>query len=177
MELLDILYKSHKTWIKYIISFGCKQDLAEDYVQEMYIKIYEYSLKRDNDLMYNKDEVNYFFVYVTLRNLFYDSLRKNKNITKLDESFIPQLEDEQDYAEDMFEVRNEAVKLWYDELSEQITTQTSYKIQSHLCYIKFVFDKVFIEHNSVSELSRSSGITYWSLRNTIVQIKNQIKEL
>ena len=105
MELLTILFKSHNTWIKYIVSFGCNKELAEDFVQEMYIKI------------------------------------------------------------------------WYDELSKEINTQTSYKIQSHLCYIKFVFDKVFIEHNSVSELSRSSGITYWSLRNTIVQIKNQIKEL
>ena len=176
MDLLTILFKSHNTWIKYIVSFGCNKELAEDFVQEMYIKIYEYSQKNTNDLMYNKDEVNFYFVYVTLRNLYYDSLRKNKNIIKVDETFIPQIEVDA-YSEDMFEVRNEAVKLWYDELSYQINTQTSYKIQSHLCYIKFVFDKVFIEHNSVSELSRSSGITYWSLRNTINQIKNQIKEL
>jgi hypothetical protein len=176
MELLNILYKSHKTWIKYLISFGCNQDTAEDYVQEMYIKIYEYSLKRDNDLMYNKDEVNYFFVYVTLRNLYYDNLRKNKKIIKVDETFIPQVEDE-DYTEDLHEFHYGVVKQWYDELNEQIILLEDYKLQSHLCYIKFVYEKIFIQHTSVSELSRSSGITYWSLRNTVLQIKNQIKEL
>ena len=174
-NILDVLFLKHSTWIKYVKSFGCPDDIAEDYVQEMYIKIFNYSQKKDNDLMYDQNEVNYFFVYVTLKNMYYDNLRKKKNLITVDlsDDFI---QDEMEYTEGDFNLKNDAVCLWIDKLNKDIELISEYnRKKANLLYIKFIYDKIFVEQMSVSELSREVGITYWSLRNTMLIIKDQIK--
>jgi len=174
-NLLDILSEKHSTWIKYIVSFGCKIDIAEDFVQEMYIKIYNYSQRKDNDLMFNESEVNYFFVYVTLKNMYYDNLRRNKNIVIVSVEEV-NLEDDSVYSEVIFNTQSDKVNAWVLSLDKQIDEIKEYNIEkASLSYIKFVYQKVFVENNSVSELSRDVGISYWSLRNTVQIIKHQIK--
>ena len=175
VNILDVLFLKHHTWIKYVKSFGCREDIAEDFVQEMYIKIFNYSQKKDNDLMYNENEVNYFFVYVTLKNMYYDNLRKKKNIIIIDLSndFV---QDESEYTETEYHVKNDAIDCWIDRLNKDIEKIPEYNLKkANLIYIKFIFQKIFIEQMSVSELSREVGITYWSLRNTVLIIKEQIK--
>ena len=174
-NLLDILSEKHSTWIKYIVSFGCKVDIAEDFVQEMYIKIYNYSQRKDNDLMFNESEVNYFFVYVTLKNMYYDNFRRNKNIVIVSVEEV-NLEDDSVYSEVLFNTQSDKVNAWVLSLDKQIDEIKEYNIEkASLSYIKFVYQKVFVENNSVSELSRDVGISYWSLRNTVQIIKHQIK--
>ena len=81
--MLEVIGKQHTLWLKYLNKLGCQKD-CEDIVQEMYIKIYNYLQKYDRNLMYNDDEVNYYFVYVTLQNLYYDTIKKKKpNLTEL----------------------------------------------------------------------------------------------
>lgn len=177
MNILNVLFLKHSTWIKYVKSFGCPDEVAEDFVQEMYIKIFNYSQKKDNSLMYNDNEVNYFFVYVTLKNMYYDTLRRTKNQIKVDLS-DNYIQDETEYTEIEFHLKNEAMEVWRDNLIEEIESIKEYnRKKANLSYIKFIFDKVFVEQISVSELSREVGITYWSLRNTVLIIKQQIKDL
>jgi hypothetical protein len=174
-NILDVLFLKHATWITYVKSFGCPDSIAEDFVQEMYIKIFNYSQKKDNDLMYNENEVNYFFVYVTLKNLYYDNLRRNKNVISVDlsDDFI---QDDTEYTETEFYVKNDALGVWVDKLNNEIESINDYnRTKANLLYIKFIFEKIFVEQMSVSELSREVGITYWSLRNTVLIIKDQIK--
>lgn len=174
-NLLDILAEKHSTWLKYIISFGCRPDVAEDFVQEMYIKIYNYSQKKDNDLMYNEKEINYFFVYVTLKNMYYDNIRRNKNIVIVDIEDI-NIIDDNTYSEINFNNQSDLLKSWENEIDKKINSIEEYNSEkASLYYIKFVYQKIFLEQNSVSELSREVGISYWSLRNTVQIIKEQIK--
>lgn len=173
--ILDVLVLKHNVWINYMKSFGCPEDIAEDFVQEMYIKIYNYSQRKDNDLMYNETEANYYFVYVTLKNLYTDNLRRKKRISTVDlsDDFI---QDETEYTEGDFDVQNEAMKVWIDNLNKEIESIEEYnRHKANLTYIKFIFQKIFIEHIHISVLSREVGITYWSLRNTVLIIKDQIK--
>lgn len=177
MNILNVLFLKHSTWIKYVKSFGCPDEVAEDFVQEMYIKIFNYSQKKDNSLMYNDTEVNYFFVYVTLKNMYYDTLRRTKNQIKVDLS-DNYIQDETEYTEIEFHLKNDAMEVWRDNLIEEIESIKDYnRKKANLSYIKFIFDKVFVDQISVSELSREVGITYWSLRNTVLIIKQQIKDL
>ena len=57
---IELLYKKHKTWIKIVKSFGCNNAIAEDIVQEMYVKII-IKVNDGLDIMYNKNEINYYF--------------------------------------------------------------------------------------------------------------------
>jgi len=174
-NILDVLFKKHSTWLKYVKSFGCDSDIAEDFVQEMYIKIFIYSQKKENDLMFNENEVNYFFVYVTLKNLYFDNLRLKKRIIKepLSDDFIETI---QMYSEDDFNSKNDALMRWLDNLTKEIESIKDYNHKkANLIYIKFIYDKIFIDRMSVTDLSKEAGISYWSLRNTILIIKKQIK--
>lgn len=177
MNILDILAKKHQTWIKYMHSFGCSKDIAEDYVQEMYIKIYNYSLKSNNDLMYDTNDVNYFFIYVTLKNMYYDDLRKNKRLNVIEIDSINEIDDSEIYIEDDFQSKLEMVQKWEDSIILKINKIKGYNSdKAGLQYILFIYQKCFKERIPVSELSREVGISYWSLRNTIQIIKNQIKD-
>ena len=76
---IENLYKKHKIWIKIVKSFGCNNAIAEDLVQEMYIKII-LKIKDGLDIKYNKDEINYYYIFRTLNSLYIDLKRKKKNI-------------------------------------------------------------------------------------------------
>jgi len=174
-NILDVLCIKHEQWLKYIKSFGCPDDIAEDYVQEMYIKIFNYSQRKDNDLMYDENDVNYYFIYVTLKNMYYDDLRKSKKqfLVDLSDDFI---QDETEYTEKEYHVKNDAKNIWIDRLNSEIQSIEDYnRKKANLIYIKFIFDKIFVEQMSVTRLSQEVGITYWSLRNTVLIIKDQIK--
>jgi hypothetical protein len=172
--ILDILSKKHNVWLKYIISFGCNPEVAEDYVQEMYLKIYNYSQRKENDLMYNENEVNYFFIYVTLKNMYYDNSRKkSKNIlVSIEEIELPVDE----YSETEFNLQIHKIKSWEKNINNEIDNIKTYtRTKANLSYIKFIYDKIFIENKSITDLSKEVGISYWSLRNTIQIIKQQIE--
>jgi DNA-directed RNA polymerase specialized sigma24 family protein len=172
--ILDILSDNHKIWVKYVISFGCDPEIAEDYVQEMYLKIYSYSERNDNDLMYNENEINYFFIYVTLKNMYYDNNRKNSKVILVDFEKIEIPEEE--YSEMKFNEQMNKVKSWELQINDEIKNIKTYtRSKANLCYIKFIYDKIFIENMSITDLSNEVGISYWSLRNTIQIIKQQIK--
>jgi DNA-directed RNA polymerase specialized sigma24 family protein len=174
INILDILYLKHETWIKYVISFGCPSEIAEDYVQEMYIKIHNYSQK-GNDLMFNQNEVNFFFIYVTLKNMYYDDIRSKKKFTFIeleDNQVIEETETVDNYIE-----QSKAVKIWVKELDKEINREQEYsQYQASLCYIRFIYQKVFIESITVQQLANETNLSYWSIRNTVLRIKQQIKD-
>ena len=70
--ILELLSKRHDEWIRMAMSFGCTKDNAQDIVQDMYLRMHKY-VENPERIMYNEDEVNTYFVFVVLRNLFISS--------------------------------------------------------------------------------------------------------
>ena len=173
--ILELVSEKHNVWVKYVVSFGCSPEIAEDYVQDMYLKIHKYSLTTNYDLMYNDSEVNTYFIYVTLKNMYYDNNRKKSKyeIIEIDSyDFI----DDIMYSETDFNERLQKLKKWELNIVNQINEIEDYtQIKASLCYILFIYEKILIENMSIAELSKQAGISYWSLRNTIQIIKQQIK--
>ena len=89
-------------------SFGADQELAQDIVQEMYVRLYKY-VDDAEKIMYNETEVNTFFVYVTLRNM-YTSLMKAK--ARFEFVDVSTLEDELIFEEANVEAENELQTLY-----------------------------------------------------------------
>jgi len=158
------LYLKHKIWIKIVKSFGCNSSIAEDIVQEMYIKII-LKIKEGLDIKYNENEINYFYIFRTLNSLYIDLMRKNRNIYKMDIEHISEkllaskvfiLEQELDYEEKYNLVKKELDKLyWYD---------------------KKVFE-IINGGESIASLSRKTHIAYYSLYNTYTKVKIKLKKL
>ena len=152
-----LIAKKHKEWIKIVISFGCDKEIAEDIVQEMYIKI-QLKLEKGLDIMYGK-EINYYYIFKTLKSLFYDLKRKGKNITIVN-------------IEDNINDFNTEMDINYDSEYEKITDSLS----EMYWYNRKVFE-IINGGEKIAELSRKSGIPYYSLYNTYNKVKSKLKKL
>ena len=153
-----LIAKKHKEWINIVISFGCGKEIAEDIVQEMYIKI-QLKLEKGLDIMYSKEEINYYYIFKTLRSLFYDLKRKSKNITILN------IED----------------NIINGNIESDVNYESEYKKITDLLSTMYWYDRKVFEiingGESIAELSRKSGITYHSLYNTYKKVKSKLKKL
>jgi len=151
-----LIAAKHKNWVEIVISFGCPKEISEDIVQEMYIKIHK-KLKNGLNIMYN-DEINYYYIFKTLRSLFYDLKRKEKNITiiNIEDINIDMLDNDVDYIKTYKKITDELDKMfWYD---------------------RKVFE-IINEGESIAEFSRKSLIHYYSLYNTYNKVKSKLKKL
>ena len=151
-----LLAKKHKTWINIVLSFGCSKTIAEDIVQEMYIKIL---LKLENglDIMY-EDEINYYYIFKVLKTLYIDLKRKGKNIKiiNIEDTNLSQYDYDVDYDEAYDKIKDELKNMfWYD---------------------RKVFE-IINEGESIADVSRNSYIEYYSLYNTYRKVKEKLKKL
>jgi len=83
---MKLLSKYHKLWISMGISMGIPSHLVEDFVQEMYLRLNKY-VKEPKKIMYNETDINKFYVYITIKNLYNDYLKeKNRHhMVRLDD--------------------------------------------------------------------------------------------
>jgi RNA polymerase sigma factor (sigma-70 family) len=144
-------------------SFGANKDVAEDLVQEMYLRLYDYVDNVDR-IMYNEKEVNTFFVYVTLRNLYGYLMKAKSRITIVE---IDELSDELLFEEANIEAEHRMVEL-YDQIWESV--------DDWHWYDKKLFD---IYHNgdmSIRKLSEETNISARSIWNTLDNGRKRIQE-
>ena len=151
---LKILAKSHKRWVTIARSFGLDAE-AEDLVQDMYLKVHAWQGRYDKTLMYNETEVNYYFVFIVLKNLFNDKMRKNKKTVRERNNYLNKTTQPHnlEYNEQLNEIKKE-IKSW------------------HL-YDRKIYELIYQEGFSMLELSKKTGIDYYSIYRT----KNKIDKL
>ena len=154
MNVLDIIATQHQKWINIVRSFGM-HNYAEDIVQNMYIKIHKWNGKYDASIMYNETEINEYFIFKVLRNLFLDYHRKKK-IT-YNTFYEPSISDISKYIskyeyEEQLNIVKEEIKSW------------------HL-YDQKIYELIFLENKSMLELSKLTGIDYYSIYRRVKRIK------
>ncbi len=154
MNVLHIIATQHQKWINIVRSFGM-HNYAEDIVQNMYIKIHKWNGKYDASIMYNETEINEYFIFKVLRNLFLDYHRKKK-IT-YNTFYEPSISDISKYIskyeyEEQLNIVKEEIKSW------------------HL-YDQKIYELIFLENKSMLELSKLTGIDYYSIYRRVKRIK------
>ena len=159
MTTLEKIAQKHKDWLRIVKSFGCKNEYCEDIVQTMYIKVHTL-LSNGTDISYG-DEINHFYIYRILRSLFIDLCRKESKITKVNVEYLEKF------------VQQEELKEYKD--IEGKMKQLDSVLDKIYWYDKKVFDLIS-GGMSIAELSKNSGISYYSLYNTYKNVKNLIKE-
>ena len=157
VNVLEILAKDHSKWLRISRSFGLNEE-AEDLVQNIYIKIYEWKGKYDKTLMYNEKEVNHYFVSLVLRNLFLDQCKTKKNKVPLNDNLKDKSKNDLtiEYKEKLNEVKRE--------------------IESWHLYDRKIYELLYQEGYSMLELSKKTGIDYYNIYRTkkkIVKLINQ----
>ena len=155
-----LVAEKHKTWVDIVSTFGCNKTVAEDITQEMYIKI-QLQIEKGLDIMY-KDEINYYYIFKTLKSLHADLNRRSRNITIMsfdnNEDILPAnfAEQEVNFEESYDVVKKELAKMyWYDRKVFEIVNSGT----------------------SIAELSRQSNIKYYALYFTYTKVKKKLKDL
>lgn len=154
-NIINLISKDHKKWVRIVKSFG--ESYPEDLVQDMYIKIYQWNGRYDKTLMYNETEVNYYFVFKVLRNLFLDKKKKKKLEFSLETNII-----EPFVIDSNFEELEQLEKIRAD-------------IDNWEIYEKKVHQFIFLENKSMLELSKETGINYYSIYRSVKKIKKILK--
>ena len=158
-----LIAKKHKDWVNITSSFGCTRVIAEDIVQEMYIKIQLLLQKGTLNIMFSDNEVNHYYIFKTLKTLYIDFRRKGKNITivHLDEHISNFGHNYCNHSDVNFDESYEIIKealskmQWYD---------------------RRIFE-IINGGESVADFSRKSKINYYTLYFTYKKVKEKLKKL
>ena len=154
MEILKKLFERHKDWCDIVESFGCNPETAEDIVQEMYLKIGKL-VAQGKDITFGED-VNHFYIFRTLTSIFLDYKRRERK--------------EGDFDFDNYDIEDEQ-EVEYKKKYEIILEE----LDNMYWYDKKVYE-IIESGESISELSRKTNISYYSLYNTYKKVKKYLKD-
>ena len=77
--MLELLALRHKEWVDMARAVGCPEPYAEDVVQEVYLRLYHYRENIYDKLILPDDEVNTFYMFVSIRNMV-RTMMKNEGV-------------------------------------------------------------------------------------------------
>ena len=161
--ILEFLAKKHIDWIKMVQSFGCDPILAEDIVQEMYIRLHKY-IDDPERIMYG-EEVNTYFVYITLRNM-YNTIKKIQSRVEFVD--LQEVEDElifEDVNYENFESFDDLIeKIWED-------------VEDWHWYDKKMFQLYHNSPMSIRTIADETKISARSIFNTLKNGRERIQEI
>jgi DNA-directed RNA polymerase specialized sigma24 family protein len=172
-KILDILAKRHTDWIKMAKGFRINEDKANELVQEMYIRMHDYT-KDVKRIMYNENEINTFYIYITLRNLYYSKFtnynNNNKKIILLSDykgtfnnkNFYDFEEQTESYEK---KINLEAL---YDKIDEIIEEWYWYDKKLTKLYLN--------TDMSMRDISKETKISLSSIFNTLTNAKEKIRK-
>jgi len=145
-------------------SFGTETHEAEDLVQEMYLRMYKY-VENPEKIMYNDKEVNTYFVFVVLRNLFFSS---KKSLSSLMSLHIEELNDLDGEIENVNYEYEQAHKNLINDLWDEVETWHWYDTKLFKLY-----------HNTdmtIKKISQETKISERSIWNTLDNGRKKIKQ-
>ena len=154
-KALEKIFEKNTQWIDIVKSFGCNRDTSQDIVQEMYYKVQK-RLEKGTDIQYSEDDINYYYVFKVLRSLFLDLKRKESKVQIVE----------------MGEIENCELDINYEDAYEAVAEE----INTLFWYDRKVYE-IIDGGKSISELSRQTNISYYSLYNTYKKVKNKLKHL
>jgi len=154
---IEVIFKKHNDWVDIVQTFGCNKETAEDLVQEMYIKV-QIKINNGLDISFGDEDINHIYVFKTLRTLFLDLKRKEKNIYFESDEVLDDVESD-------FSIDN------FDEVYDQVKGE----LKKMYWYDRKIFDLID-NGKSIAELSRDTNISYYSLYNTYRKVIEKLKE-
>jgi len=160
LTILEKIAIKHNDWVRICMSFGCNKSTAEDLTQEMYLKI-NTLINKGIDITYDNG-INHLYIYRVLKSLFIDLCRKEAKITKVNIEYLEKFVEEEKVKEHK-DIEGKMKQL--DNLLDKI-----------YWYDAKVFRLLTEEKMSIAELSKKTGISYYSLYNTYKNVKLLIKK-
>jgi DNA-directed RNA polymerase specialized sigma24 family protein len=180
-KILHILAKRHNEWLTMAKSFKLTEDDANELVQEMYLRMHDYTKDIDR-IMYNETEINTFYIFITLRNLYYSKFtnynKKNKKLL-----LFSDLHNSHD-KEKLEDILN---KLSYDLEKHKDSYKKKINLEALFAKIEDIIDdwywydkkltKLYLNTEmSMRDISKETKISLSSIFNTLTNAKEKIRK-
>ena len=175
-KILDILAKRHNEWLNMAKSFKLNDSDANELVQEMYLRMYDYT-KDIKRIMYNETEINTFYIYITLRNLYYSKFTNyNKNKKTVLFSDI----DNEKFNYIMNEITFD-IEVYNDNYKKKVNLEALYNkidsiIEGWYWYDKKLTKLYLNTDMSMRDISKETKISLSSIFNTLTNAKEKIRK-
>lgn len=158
MDALRILADHHKEWVKIVRSFG-EQDLAEDVVQDVYLRIVRYNYE---ERVIKDGKPNIALMWMMLRNRAFE-INKTGSVQFLS-------------LDEVRGVADQESNLKKHEALERLHIRIHKEMDNWHWYDSMLF-KVYKEGNaSMRDIAKDSGISLTSIFNTLKNCKERLKE-
>lgn len=151
IKQIEVIAKKHKDWVNITQSFGAKTE-AEDIVQEMYLRLDKY-IKPDQ-------KISTSFVWITLRNIYFDFLKKETITFELDNTVSDAVFD----AESI---------IAYRELNKRLRDG----LNNIDWFDKMLFEIYVTSGKSMRQLSKDTGISLSCIFYTTNRTKKMLRSL
>tara|TARA_R110000764_G_scaffold210639_1_gene296615 strand:- start:154 stop:684 length:531 start_codon:yes stop_codon:yes gene_type:complete len=160
--MLEIVAKQHEQWVRMAISAGSPRHLAEDVVQEVYLRLHKYKKAAEPKLIKEDGTVNVFYMWGAVRNTVRTELGKENVYVSLHEFFT---ESEPLMPDFEFEER-------YSDLMKDITTE----VNGWGRYNSKLFNLYFKTDLSMRKIAGGTGIGLTHIFTSINKYKGEIRE-
>jgi RNA polymerase sigma factor (sigma-70 family) len=158
-KFLYHLYEHHNEWVKIVRNFG-EQFYAEDIVQEMYLKLAKHE---NNERFYRNGTIYKGFIWIVLRNMFYDYEKAKNKLEKVSLTEAIQIKDdgepyEKTNAQTIIDIKiSETINNWhwYDQMLFKLYRDTGY---------------------STRQIEKETGISFKSVWATLKECKESLKK-
>lgn len=175
-KILDILAKRHNEWLNMAKSFKLNDSDANELVQDMYLRMYDYT-KDVKRIMYNETEINTFYIYITLRNLYYSKFTNyNKNKKTVLFSDI----DNEKFNYIMNQITFD-IDVYNDNYKKKVNLEALYDKIDSIIDKWYWYDKKLTKlylntDMSMRDISKETKISLSSIFNTLTNAKEKIRK-
>ena len=181
MRVIDLLAQKNDDWIRMAKSFKITDDQANEIVQEMYLRINDY-VKDAKKIMFDDKQVNTFYVYITLRNIYYSNFyntgKNIKNRKVIYFSDIVDKDDSRNLAKYMIEDPEEAQKIIDKKIKlDNLIDKIEEEIDTWYWYDKKMTKLYMNTKMSMRDISKETKISLSSIFNTLTNAKEKIREI
>jgi DNA-directed RNA polymerase specialized sigma24 family protein len=158
--MLELLALRHKEWVDMARAVGCPEPYAEDVVQEVYIRLYNYRENIYNKLILPDDEVNTFYMFVSIRNMV-RTMMKNEGV------YI-------NYDEFYYEEADGLADMQMEEAFSKLIVKMRNEANSWGRYHSKLFNVYYMTDFSMRDIADGTGISLTHIYNNLKTYKKII---
>tara|TARA_R100000773_G_scaffold44371_1_gene45284 strand:- start:178 stop:762 length:585 start_codon:yes stop_codon:yes gene_type:complete len=175
--ILNELSKRNKEWHRIALSICKDEHLANDLVQKMYLRMRRYIT--DPEKIKVDGKINSLYIYVTIKNLFYQHKNKKKKNIFLEYKDYDAFDDNNTYEHntDMTSSYEEEIDVVnMEKANEIIMNNIENEIKTWHWYDEKLFRLYYFTNKSLRQIASETKISLTSIYNSCKNYKNIIEE-
>lgn len=172
--ILEELSKRNDEWIKIALSICKDKTLANDLVQEMYLRIEKYV--KDPERITTNDKISSLYIYVTIRNLYFKHQNNKKRKILYEYKDYDSFDDNDVFNNDTDSIENDLELLEMEEAHKKIMEKILQEISTWHWYDEKLFKLYFFTDKSLRTIASETRISLTSIYNSCKNYKEILIE-